>query len=142
MRVALIYQPRLPAAHAMAKLLASWLEDRAVASELRSTEDLEAPPGGVELAISLGGDGTVLRVARWLGGQPVPLVPVKMGTVNFLGELELQGLPDALEPTVTPSGAVDVAIAPETCSFARRGDRLAFYRGLAGRLGKKTVCAS
>jgi NAD+ kinase len=273
MRVALLYRPRLPAALDVAKMLAAYLEEHGAEIELRSTSELEAPPAGVQLAICLGGDGTVLRVARSLAGQPAPLVPVKMGTVNFLGELEPDELPTALEPylagdfwlderamlvartgegaraarsiglndavlaraetprvarvevvvnqtavtcytadgvivstatgstayslaaggpvltpqspyliitpvaaqfsflrslvvpetahirlvnrgacslalsvdgqleqTVTPSGAVDVAIAPEKCAFARRGDRAAFYRSLAARLGK-TSCA-
>jgi NAD+ kinase len=275
MRVVLIYRPQDAAALGVAKRLEAWLEQRGVATELRSAADLEAPPTGVELAICLGGDGTVLHVARFLGGRPVPLVHVKMGTVNFLGELEPDELPAALEPylagdfwlderamlaartsegaegarriglndavlaraetlrvahievvvnqtavvcyacdgvivstatgstayshaaggpvltpqscclvitavapqfsslrslvvpetghvrlvnggpcslrfsvdgqlgqPVAPGGALDVAIAPERCSFARRGDREAFYRRLAARLGRKTVCAS
>jgi NAD+ kinase len=96
MRVVLFYRPQLPAALDVAKVLATYLEQRGVTSELRSTNELEAPPAGVQLAICLGGDGTVLRVARCLGGQP--LVPIKMGTVNFLGELEPDELPGALEP--------------------------------------------
>jgi NAD+ kinase len=273
MRVVLIYQPQIPAALGVAKMLAEYLEGRGVASELRSTSDVEAPPASVQLAICLGGDGTVLRVARCFRGQP--LVPIKMGTVNFLGELEPDELPGALEPylagdfwlderamlaartgegahearriglndavlaraeslrvarvevvinqtpvtcyagdgvivstatgstayslaaggpvltpqsrcliitpvapqfsslrsfvvpetahvrlvnrgagslvfsvdgqleqAVAPSSALDVAIAPETCSFARRGDRGAFYRSLAERLVRKPLCES
>jgi NAD+ kinase len=98
MRVVLIHRPQHAAALAVAKRLEAWLEQRGVETELRSAADPGAPPTGAELAICLGGEGTVLHVAHFLGGRPVPLVPIKMGTVNFLGEIEPDELPAALEP--------------------------------------------
>lgn len=41
-----------------------------------------------DLAITLGGDGTILRAARQCAGMRVPLLGVKMGRVGFLSEIE------------------------------------------------------
>lgn len=43
---------------------------------------------GAELAVSLGGDGTIMHTARRLVGQRIPIIGVNLGTVGFLAELE------------------------------------------------------
>src|SRR5262249_35033898 len=48
--------------------------------------------------VTFGGDGTALRAAAWLAGTGVPVVPVRMGTLSFLGELEPAQIAPALEP--------------------------------------------
>ncbi|MBX6390561.1 MAG: NAD kinase [Frankia sp.] len=51
---------------------------------------------GVELALVLGGDGTLLRGAEIARSADIPLLGVNLGHVGFLAEAE----PDALESTV------------------------------------------
>ena len=49
-----------------------------------------APPAGldtVDLAVSFGGDGTLLHCARLLAGSDIPILPVNMGTVGFITEV-------------------------------------------------------
>ncbi|MFM7820169.1 MAG: NAD(+)/NADH kinase [Actinomycetota bacterium] len=41
-----------------------------------------------DLLISLGGDGTILRSVELLGGAPVPIFGVNMGTLGYLTEIE------------------------------------------------------
>ncbi|HYI31993.1 MAG TPA: NAD kinase [Glaciibacter sp.] len=50
----------------------------------------------LELAIVLGGDGTVLRAAELVRGCPAPLLGVNLGHVGFLAESERDDLSDAV----------------------------------------------
>lgn len=52
---------------------------------------------GVDAAIVLGGDGTMLRAARDLGGHPTPLVGINLGTLGFLTEIEVSNVNQALD---------------------------------------------
>lgn len=49
-------------------------------------------PPGVELVMSLGGDGTFLRAARWIGNREIPILGVNTGHLGFLASC---GLPEA-----------------------------------------------
>ena len=58
-----------------------------------SAEDLS----GVDLAISLGGDGTLLSCARMLAPREVPILAVNMGDFGFITEVSKSELSDTLE---------------------------------------------
>ena len=51
----------------------------------------------VDAAIVLGGDGTMLRAERDLGGSPTPLVGINLGTLGFLTEIEVSNVYQALD---------------------------------------------
>ncbi|MFH1542230.1 MAG: NAD(+)/NADH kinase [bacterium] len=52
---------------------------------------------GAKFAVTLGGDGTILRAARLLAKKKIPILGVHMGGLGFLNEIELHELNDALE---------------------------------------------
>ena len=75
-----------------------------------------AGPQEVELAIVLGGDGTILRTAELVRGRSTPLVGINLGHVGFLAEYEAEQLVDvvrraaARDYTVEERMTLDVTI--------------------------------
>ncbi len=65
-------------------------------------EDLEGEfrPHGAELAVTMGGDGTILRSARLMGSEQLPVVGVNLGNVGFLAALQPEQLDKALPEVV------------------------------------------
>lgn len=54
-------------------------------------------PGLVDVVMVLGGDGTILRVARDLLGKNLPLLGVNLGQMGFLAEVEPNNLENAMQ---------------------------------------------
>ncbi len=52
---------------------------------------------GVDAAIVLGGDGTMLRAVHSLGDHGIPLLGINLGTLGFLTEVEESNVPRALD---------------------------------------------
>ncbi|MBI3791599.1 MAG: NAD(+)/NADH kinase [Gemmatimonadetes bacterium] len=53
-------------------------------------------PEGLDCVVTLGGDGTLLRGARWLGQHSVPLLGVNLGRLGFLTSCSGSEAEDAL----------------------------------------------
>ena len=62
-----------------------------------STVPLEEAIEGARLAVTLGGDGTILQISRFLAGTGVPVLGVNMGNKGFLTELERRELDRLLD---------------------------------------------
>ncbi len=50
-----------------------------------------------DMAVSLGGDGTFLRTAMWVGDKEIPIVGVNTGHLGFLTALPVDRLPQLLD---------------------------------------------
>lgn len=91
--VAIFYQGRKEAPSEAAQQLVPFLkklgyEARSIDSRIDGEEALDASLKGYELALVLGGDGTILHAARICALADVPIVGVNFGRVGFLTELE------------------------------------------------------
>ena len=78
-----------------------------------STEGLAA--AGCELAVVLGGDGTLLRGAERARGQGVPLLGVNLGHVGFLSELEPEQLDEVVQAVVAREYVVEKRMTVDAC---------------------------
>jgi NAD+ kinase len=104
--VGLCLKPGQPQAAGAARGLVKWLDDRGL-RVLLDDEAAERTGGAAtpradlapaaQLVIVLGGDGTLLSVARALGEHAVPILGVNLGTLGFLTEIALDELFAALD---------------------------------------------
>jgi len=67
----------------------------------------EEVPTGVEMIIVLGGDGTLLSVARQVWNRNVPILGVNLGGLGFLTEITLDELHPVLEKILRDDFAVN-----------------------------------
>lgn len=88
------------AALLLAKQTAEWLTDQGHRVQIHSTgpePDPTCAPADWDLAVSLGGDGTMLRTVDLVCGEDVPVLGVNLGNLGYLTVVEPAGLRRALE---------------------------------------------
>lgn len=106
-RVGILYHPFIEAARNLAaeleKALASSQVEAWPASAWEENEARVHMPG-TDLVLSLGGDGTILRVARAVVPWPVPILGVNMGRLGFIAELTPRELRESLPAFLTGEG--------------------------------------
>ena len=99
-----------PLARMMAQRLQAEDVEVAVVGECRP-EDLALfsplDPQRLELAVVLGGDGTILRAAEAMRDQGVPILGVNLGRVGFLAELEPDGVDELIRAIVDRAWTVE-----------------------------------
>jgi NAD+ kinase len=76
-------------------------EDSARSFGYGQTFDLENVADDADLIIVLGGDGTLLSVARQVREHNVPILGVNLGSLGFLTEVSLEELPEILPRIVS-----------------------------------------
>ena len=86
-------------------------------------------PGQVDLLLVLGGDGTLLSVARLVGDLGVPIVGVNLGGLGFLTALTVDELFPALESLLKDELVVEERMMLGA-TVSRQGERLSEYVAL------------
>lgn len=104
--VGICLKPDQPQAAGTVRGLQKWLAERGLQVLLddaaaEQTGDASLPreelTAAADLVIVLGGDGTLLSVARDAGARPVPILGVNLGTLGFLTEVALDELFAAMD---------------------------------------------
>jgi NAD+ kinase len=80
-------------------------------------------PAHAEMIIVLGGDGTLLSVARLVGDHEVPILGVNLGGLGFLTEITLEELYRVLERVVQGDFVTDERVVLNA-AVIRRGERM------------------
>lgn len=88
-RVVILFHPRRKQALVEAEWLATALEERGVDSVVENAWGNIGPELGAsgDIVAALGGDGTIIRVARMVAPCETPVLGVNLGRVGFLAEL-------------------------------------------------------
>lgn len=109
-RIGIYAKRNHPDAVSLAGEITAWLELRGIevfpeadlAAHMEGTEGYpgKAIPAMVDLIIVLGGDGTLISVARQVGNLKTPILGVNLGSLGFLTEVTLDELYPVLEKVV------------------------------------------
>ena len=119
--------------------LSKWLDEHGVQPYLESSLaakvgtgasfSLDKMPKDADMFIVLGGDGTLLSVARAMRSRQIPILGVNLGSLGFLTDVALKDLYETLESVL----GGDVAIVPRTLLTAeleRKGETIITERVL------------
>lgn len=93
--VLLVLHPQSREAASLAATARSWCESRGFAAHTWEGAAEELPE--VDFALSLGGDGTMLRTVQLALARDIPVLGVNLGRMGYLAEVEPAGLEPALE---------------------------------------------
>ena len=99
----------------------------------------EGAAADIDLAVVLGGDGTILTCLREFAGTGVPVFAVNFGAIGFLATVEPSELDDGLQRALT--GQIDAMELPGLVITTGEGDRVAvndisFHRRPDGRVAE------
>ena len=94
--IGVVVGPHKSEAWTLVNSLGTWCQAHGVTMKLRKAEEATAFDGlaecdgelaeHVDLIVSLGGDGTMLSVARFIGNRQVPVLGVNLGSLGYLTE--------------------------------------------------------
>jgi NAD+ kinase len=127
--------------------LEKWLRDRGIevllGEDAAKASGLPGMPrselaGKVDLIVVLGGDGTLLAVARAIGERAVPVLGVNLGTLGYLAEISLDELFPTLEGVLAGRLQTETRMRLEVHA-ERDGCEIGHYRALNDAVIAKTA---
>ena len=155
-RIGIIAKQNKPEAAPIVKRLVEWLQPRKIEVYIEEGmgEGFHPPlvgphlnsikrddiPTQVEMIIVLGGDGTLLSVARLVGDHGVPILGVNLGGLGFLTEITLEELYRVLERVVQGDFITDERVVFKA-AVIRRGERMAEFTVLNDAVVNKGALA-
>lgn len=139
-RAAIISKPGKPEVARLVRDIAAWLRDHGYSITADSTsrefcqfcepaEREELSDKQPDFVIVLGGDGTLLSVARNVARAGIPILGLNLGSLGFLTEVRQDEILQALE--AMDAGSCDLSVRSMVHCQLRRGEKcLASYEAL------------
>ena len=100
--VGLLYHPKLAESRVMAAEMLEFIENLGASAWVSSSWSEEAIKDRLphlDLLITLGGDGSLLRAARLTVGHAIPILGINMGRLGFLVEVQPAEWPSRVQQT-------------------------------------------
>ena len=130
-KVGIVAKPHKEGAKVIVNDLINWLSSQGVEAILNpKTANLcdtfvsqatdEELPQQVDMIIVLGGDGTLLSVARLIKGRKIPLLGVNLGGLGFLTEVSLSELHPTLKRIFKHDYSLDPRITLSSTLYRQR----------------------
>lgn len=100
------------------------------------------PNGRYDFIVSVGGDGTILRIAKNSATSEIPILGVNKGTLGFLTEIEPSELPDAMKKLSVRNYMIErrALIDATVRNVHYRALNDVVVRAVGGRMIKMEVC--
>lgn len=136
-KIGIIAKTVTPESGKVLKDLLPWLKERGVEAIMDSetaamagTEGQGRPrtelPTLVDVMVVLGGDGTILSVARLVCGTGVPIVGVNLGGLGFMAEIYKEEIYNTMEQVISGKGSFDERIMLDV-KVQRHGEAVSEY---------------
>ena len=100
-RVVMLADANKPQIRQSAEDLRHVLEKHVDVVELINDFSAGVPTDGIDFAVVLGGDGSMLRSAHAMGYQQIPVIGVNLGRLGFLADLQPEQLEEVLPQVLT-----------------------------------------
>ena len=118
MRVLVVANLPKPKVKPAVDKLVPWLNDRVELVGVEDDRDFDLSNIEIDLILVLGGDGTLLSVARRLCGRQIPVMGFNFGRLGFLASFGPDHLPDSVQKAlegllpVKPRMMIEASVVP------------------------------
>jgi NAD+ kinase len=122
--VVIVTKPKQSEVANVATELIQWFKGKNIAASIEP-----ASAGAADLAVVVGGDGTLLAAARLLGDHQVPILAINHGGLGFLTEVTLDEMYPAIERVLAGQFITEHRMMMDV-EVVRANKRIAVYRAL------------
>src|SRR5216110_966720 len=122
--VIIVTKPKQASVARVAEELVEWFRKSHIAASVEP-----AMAASADLAVIVGGDGTLLAAARLLGDRQIPIVAINHGSLGFLTEVTLEEMYPALEGVLAGEFVTQQRMMVDL-RVSRAGRLAASYRAL------------
>jgi NAD+ kinase len=102
-KIGVLYHPKLAESRVMAAEILEFIEGLGASAWVSSSwseADIKERLDELDLLITLGGDGSLLRAARATASRAIPILGINMGRLGFLAEVQPAEWPDSIQQTL------------------------------------------
>ena len=109
-KIGIVYNNNLKNGDEVAKKIKELFANKNIATEIFDLNNLERD---IDFAISIGGDGTLLRTARFYSDYSIPVFGINIGHLGFLSQVQSEQIEEAVEKIETSNFRIEERIMLE-----------------------------